>query len=236
MIELNQSDFSPLDSPGYFQYEIQTIYHQMPASERELLHHLRPEKARELWEYASEYSTELSRYLFSDTLEPITSSSLYEWIGHLDLKNMNWSGRHEVGQRSLQALHSHNDQVIIVFWTVEEALAVPWHIFYAYWDDFCRISLEDVLAFPLSEEWYLVFYHEDQMVIGRPRLPLLDEVARKTLSERTKPLIHQAEVLRLLLANEKLSAIKLYQQETGVGYKQAMEAVNKLLKDFQSMA
>ena len=32
MIELNQSDFSPLDSPGSFQHEIQTIYHQMPAA------------------------------------------------------------------------------------------------------------------------------------------------------------------------------------------------------------
>lgn len=231
MIELSPSDFLPFDSLIHFHHQMDTKYHALPKAERDLIQPLKREKAQEIWEYAYEYLAELSQYLFADTSEPLTSSSLYEWIRHIDMNNIGWSVGRDVGQQSLQTLNSLDDQKVIVLWTPEEAVAVPWHIFYTYWDDFCRIGLEDVGVLPVSEEWYLLYYHEDQMVFGRPRLPLLDKAARKSLIEQTNPLIHQEEVLRLLLANEKLAAIKLYHQETGVGYKKAMEAVNKLLAE-----
>jgi hypothetical protein len=231
MIELSPSDFLPFDDFIYFQHQMDTKYHALPKAELDLIQPIRREKAQEIWEYAYEYLAELSQYLFADTSELLTSSSLYEWIRHIDMNNVGWSVGRDIGQQSLLTLNSQDDQVVIVLWAPEEAVAVPWHIFYTYWDDFCRIGLEDVGVLSVSEEWYLLYYHEDQMVFGRPRLPLLDKVARKSLVEQTKPLIHQEEVLRLLLANEKLAAIKLYHQETGVGYKKAMEAVNKLLAE-----
>ena len=41
----------------------------------------------------------------------------------------------------------------------------------------------------------------------------------------------QDEILRLLQANEKIGAIKLYQKETGIPFKAAIEEVEKLARD-----
>jgi len=49
-----------------------------------------------------------------------------------------------------------------------------------------------------------------------------------------KPLIHRDEVLlRLLQANEKFKALRLYQRDTGAPLKEAIDAVDKLSAELQ---
>jgi hypothetical protein len=48
-----------------------------------------------------------------------------------------------------------------------------------------------------------------------------------------KPLIHRDEVLRLLQANEKFKAIRLYQRDTVVPLKEATDALDKLSAELQ---
>jgi hypothetical protein len=228
MIELDPGDFLPLDHMK-FQHWIHDKELDLPEIEWKRIHLLTQEKAKKLYEYARRYFTELSRPLFPEFSGSLISSPLYEWIRLIDFRQVARDRWDDIGRETLLDLHSQVDKMVIVLWTREEALAVDWRVFHDYWSEFCIIGLEDVIAFPLSERWYLLYYHEDRMLFGRTREPLLDQEKRQSLVEEPKPLLHNEKVLQLLVANEKVAAIKLYQQETGVGYKQAIEAVNKLL-------
>ncbi len=230
MIQLEQHDFRPLEGFVYLWRWTDPKYNVLPASDLAQIHPVIEEKAQKLWEHEYVYLQELYRYAFADTSEPITSSSLFEWIRHIDISDEEI----DVVQQSLMACEPQGDQIVIVMWGSKRAVAVPWHIFCAYWDDFCYVGADDVVGvLPISEAWCLLYQHEDQLLIGRPRLPLLDEASRRPPVVQAKPLIHHDEVLRLLQANEKIAAIKLYHRETGIGLKEARDAVNKLLAELQ---
>jgi ribosomal protein L7/L12 len=54
---------------------------------------------------------------------------------------------------------------------------------------------------------------------------------RTRVRAQKSPVKALAEVHRLAKANQTIAAIKLYQQETGVGLRQAIDAVNALRAD-----
>ncbi len=224
MIKLVDSDFKPLEDSAYLWRWTKPEYHVLPHSNIAQLRPLKAEKAQALWEYASVYLQELWRYVFADTSHsPI--SSLFVELQHIDISHQPPEKR----QKHLATLEPHGDQVVVVMWEPTEAVAVSWHVLCSYWDDFLYPS-DDAGILPLSETWLLLYHHEDQLVIGKPCLPLLDQDARlRVQNSLVRPLAHLDEVRRLLKANEKIAAIKLYHQETGVGLKQAMDVVNTLL-------
>jgi hypothetical protein len=230
MIQLEQHDLRPLEGFVYLWRWTDRNHNVLPASDLAQIHPLIKEKREELWQHAYVYLQDLFRYAFDDTSEPITTSSLFEWIQHIDISHKEI----DVVQQHLMTFEPQGDQIVIVMWGPEEAVAVPWHIFCTYWDDFCYPSADDVVGvLPISETWYLLYHHEDQLLFGRPRLPLLDITARKPGVVQAKPLILRDEVLRLLQTNEKIAAVNLYRQETGVGLKEAIAAVNKLIAELQ---
>ncbi len=229
MIQLEQHDFRPLGGFKYLHHWTNSTWNVLPAPDLAQIRPLREEKAKEVWEHEYVYLNELYRYGFADMSEPITSSPLFEWIGHIDIN----SKRIDSVQQDLMTLEPQADQVVLIIWEPMLAVAVPWHIFCTYWSDFCYPSDEAVYVLPTSEAWFLEHHHEDQLLFGRPRLPLLDEASRRPPVVQAKPLIHRDEVFRLLQANEKIAAIKLYHRETGIGLKEARDAVNKLLAELQ---
>lgn len=115
---------------------------------------------------------------------------------------------------------------MVVMWEPTEAVVVSWQVRCRFWDDFFS-SLDEVGILPISETWLLLYHDEDQLVRGKPRSPLLDQDARESAwKPPAKPLVHRDDVLRLLRAKEKISALKLSHQETGVGDTRAINAVN----------
>jgi hypothetical protein len=228
MIELLSRDFKPLEEFTYSWRWMDPKRVLLPEAVLAQIRPLREEKAKDVYQNEIVYERELSVYAFDKTSEPITSSSLFEWIRHIDYTS------EEIGsvQGYLATFEPQGDQLVIVSWELTTAVALPWHIFCSYFWDFCYCVSDDVCVWPLSEQWHLLYYHEDQLIFGRPRLPLLDQAAReRAWNPPAKPLVHRDEVLRLLRANEKIAAIKLYHHETGVGYKRALDAVNKLLAE-----
>ncbi len=229
MIQLKHHDFRPLEDFKYLHHWTNPRWNVLPESDLAQIHLLKEEKSSALWEYEYVYFNELYRYVYADISSPITSSALFDWIRHIDCSHEKTG---DVRQ-DLMTLVPQNDQMVIIIWEPQLAVAVPWHIFYTHWDDFCYPHEEAIYVLPLTEEWYLEHHHEDQLIFGKPRLPLLDETSRRPPVVQERPLIHRDEVLRLLKANEKISAMKLYHRETGIPYKETIDAINKLLEDLQ---
>jgi hypothetical protein len=224
MIQLRQSDFRPGDSFKFWWRWTNPTWNVLPESDLGQIYPLTEEKAQEVWQTEFVYSNELWRYAFDKTSRPISSSSLFEWIRHIDITIEGT----EVVRHYLTIFEPHGDQTVIVMWEPTVAVAVPWHIFCTYWDDFCYPSSDDVRIWPISEFWCLQYHHEDQLIFGRTRLPLLDEEARKPPLVQVKPLLHQDDLFRLIQTNQIVAAVKLYRQETGVPYGDAIGAVKKL--------
>lgn len=234
MIQLRQSDFRPGDGFKFWWRWTNPTWNVLPESDLAQIHPLSEEKAQEVWQTEFVYCNELWRYTFDSTSRPITSSSFFEWIRHIDIT----TEKTEIIRRYLTIFEPHGDQTVIAMWEPSAAVAVPWRIFCTYWDDFCYPSSDDVSIWPTSELWCLQYHHEDQLIFGRTRLPLLDAEARKPQPVQAKPLIRRDELFRLILANKIVAAIRLYHDETGVPYREAKDAVEKLvteIKDGQSL-
>ena len=224
MIQISQSDFRPGDSFELWWRWTNPRWAVLPESDLAQIRPLVAGKAQEIWQTESVYRHDLWRYISIDTSELITSSSLFEWIRNLDITIEGT----EIVRHYLTTFEPQGDQTVIVMWEPTVAVAVPWHIFCTYWDDFCYPSSDDVSIWPISELWGLQYHHEDQLIFGRTRLPLLDAEVRKPQPVQAKPLIRRDELIQLIQANKIIAAIRLYHDETGVPYREAKDAVEKL--------
>jgi hypothetical protein len=71
----------------------------------------------------------------------------------------------------LEAHIQDHDQAIIVSWEPTIAVATTADIFCRFWDDFCYPSSDDVTILPLSEDWALVYWHEEELFFGKNKKP-----------------------------------------------------------------
>jgi hypothetical protein len=228
MIKLMDDSFKPLERFVYRERWISSKGNVLSFSDLSKIHPLKKECAQDLWKYAYAYFFELSRFaLFSSSKSPNLDSPIFTTIQHI---NIDQSSLEEV-QIQLKTFQPE-DQEVIVMWDEETAVVVTWHVLCHYWDDFYCSGLDDtVVILPISEKWILL-YHEDYLMMGQVRLPLLNQEEREIVwNPPAKPLVHRDEVIRLLAANKKIDAIKLYQQDTGVGLKRAKDAIDKMLAE-----
>lgn len=224
-IQLLHYDFRAGESFELWWRWTDPTWHVLPESDLAQIRPLTVGKAQEIWETESVYRRDL--YTFIGSSELIPSSSLFEWIRNVDVA----IDGTEMVRHHLTTFEPHGDQTVIVMWEPAVAVAVPWHIFCTYWDDFCYPSSDDVTVWPLSELWGLCYYHEDQLTFGRARLPLLDAEARKPQPVQAKPLIRLDELIQLFQANKIVAAIRLYHDDTEVPYREAKDAVEKLVAE-----
>jgi len=171
MIELKQENFRPLVDFKLRWRWVNPKWNVLPETKLAQIHPLVEKKAEAIWEHAIAYIEELWKYAFDDTPEPIASSPLFEWLRHIDMTK---EPLDRVRQH-LTSFEPQGDQVVIVLWEPTTAVAVPWQLFYEYWDDFCYPGSDDVSVWPVSEMWCLQYHHEDQLIFGRlkPREELL---------------------------------------------------------------
>jgi hypothetical protein len=58
------------------------------------------------------------------------------------------------------------NQTVVVSWSNELAALVKWKLFCDYWDDFCYPVSDDVMIFPLSEEWMLSCLPDENFIFS----------------------------------------------------------------------
>lgn len=59
---------------------------------------------------------------------------------------------------------------VSVSWDKDIAIQTTWEIFSAHWDDFCYPSSDDVVVWPESKYWALLYHHEQEFQFGKKRL------------------------------------------------------------------
>ncbi len=70
----------------------------------------------------------------------------------------------------LMAMQPNQDQMVVLSWDKDAALRTNWGVFVAYWPEFCYPASDDLVVFPETEEWALLYYHEEEFHFGR-RVP-----------------------------------------------------------------
>jgi len=71
-----------------------------------------------------------------------------------------------VVQHWLEAHIPDMAEAVIVSWEWRDAVATTADVFCRFWDDFCYPSSDDVTILPLTEEWALVYWHEEVLFFG----------------------------------------------------------------------
>jgi hypothetical protein len=61
------------------------------------------------------------------------------------------------------------EEYVIVSWEPEDAVATTAAIFCDYWDDFCYPASDDISVTPLSEDWMLVYRHDEVLFFRQHR-------------------------------------------------------------------
>ena len=77
----------------------------------------------------------------------------------------------EAGCRWLREREPDLSVRVVASWERNASIRTTWEVFTAYWDDFCYASSDDVLIWPDSESWALLYHHYQEFEFGR-RTPL----------------------------------------------------------------
>ncbi|MGE8060471.1 hypothetical protein [Pseudomonas sp. NPDC089547] len=67
----------------------------------------------------------------------------------------------------LKQLQPHLEQPVSLSWEAETALRTTWEVFISFWPEFCYPSSDDLVVFPESEEWVLLYNHDQNFQFGR---------------------------------------------------------------------
>jgi len=69
----------------------------------------------------------------------------------------------------LQTLGIPRDVSVLLSWDREWAVSAPFVIFCDNWSDFFYPGSDDLVIFPLTEQWAIYFHHEEVFYFGRRR-------------------------------------------------------------------
>lgn len=75
----------------------------------------------------------------------------------------------EAGASWLIRHQPHLEQPVLLSWDPQAALRTTWGVFISYWPEFCYAGADDLVVFPESEEWVLLYHHEQEFHFGSPR-------------------------------------------------------------------
>ncbi|HEY9286212.1 MAG TPA: hypothetical protein VIP46_22360 [Pyrinomonadaceae bacterium] len=152
-MQIEDTDFQPLDEFPLKWRWTDSRWNELPADALLTIQPVAESKARELLQYSLTFSD--ASGLFETQFEqisrveaPANSPSVREW---------------------LLARSTDPNQMVIVSWDHHHAALVRWAVFCEYWDDFCYPASDDVTVWPPSEEWVLMYLHDEEFVFGKRR-------------------------------------------------------------------
>ena len=151
MLEIEENDFQPLDSFPIKWRWTDSHWNKLPDESLKKLHPLTESKADEIFHYFLKFYDQSG-----------IDKSLFENIEQIDTSGE----KLEICHWLLSCLPNLN-QTIIVSWNNRMAVLVEWKVFCEYWDDFCYPASDDVTIFPISEEWSLLYSHDEYLNFGK---------------------------------------------------------------------
>lgn len=72
----------------------------------------------------------------------------------------------QAGTKWLSQQHPQSDQPVFLSWDQESALRTNWGVFTSYWQEFCYPVSDDLVVFPESEAWVLLYHHKEEFHFG----------------------------------------------------------------------
>lgn len=68
----------------------------------------------------------------------------------------------------LQLIDLGEEREVLICYGSDRVFLVKWEVFHVNWDSFCHPASDDIVICPLSEDWVLFYYHEDEFFFGKP--------------------------------------------------------------------
>lgn len=230
MFHLHESDFQPLAQSQLAKMLTDRNEPTIPAFELAQIRVFRPEKAQLVEQKILPGCQRISRYLFETIPNDPLLIQPFKKIERMQCREFGPSSQQAV-THWLASLEIEQDALLLLSWETTIAAAVPSSIFRRYWIEFWE---DDLCVCTLSGDWYLLLYHEGVLLAGQVEAP---HEALLVFQQKSpvQPLTAAArnEILRLLQAQKKVEAIKLYHKETGSGLKEAKDAVNTFEKEMK---
>ena len=109
-------------------------------------------------------ATEIWKHVTAFLDEGRLKSSLFVMEAQFDA-----SGEPESVSEWLHQRETEPRQFVILLWDESTAVLTEWDIFCDFWDDFCYPSSDDVVIYPCSGKWLLLYDHEETFQFGRLR-------------------------------------------------------------------
>jgi len=72
----------------------------------------------------------------------------------------------EEGSRWLNQQQSDPSILVTLSWQPDTAIETNWGIFSTYWTEFCYPASDDLLVWSDSNEWVLLYHHEEEFQFG----------------------------------------------------------------------
>ena len=151
MLELNKQDFRPIATFPLKWRWTDSRWNKLPRETLERIGPLNELKAAKLFGYFKKVCDGF--WLTEPTFENIRS---------IDTSTQS----EEEVSRWLVSCNSNLNPAVILSWDEKLAVLTDWKVFCQYWDDFCYPASDDLAVFPLSEEWALLYQHNETFVFG----------------------------------------------------------------------
>ncbi|GHU20146.1 hypothetical protein FACS189475_08550 [Betaproteobacteria bacterium] len=76
----------------------------------------------------------------------------------------------EEGSNWLTQQQPMSETEVVLSWDPTVALKTSWGIFVEYWQEFCYPASDDLVVFPLTNNWVLLYHHEEEFHFGRRKV------------------------------------------------------------------
>ncbi|MEZ5691589.1 MAG: hypothetical protein R3D71_07990 [Rickettsiales bacterium] len=146
---INDSDYIKLENFSLSYRFTDNNFDILPKNHLSTIKPLPTSKAEEIHEYSKKFidGKTLSSKNFSKTKLIKTDASDPLKIGSI-----------------LHSLFENSE--IILSYDNKTALVTTYNTFYKYWDSFCYPSSDDIVIFPLDEEWVMAYFHYEEFVVN----------------------------------------------------------------------
>lgn len=152
-VELRDSDFLPFGQFTLAWRFTDARHLVLPTEELTRVRPLVPAKARELHERSASWVQVDGLFL-----PPYGEQALLDTGPLVDTAG----GTHWLRQLGVAAATE-----LLVSWDRQTAVLTDASLFADHWDAFCYPASDDLLAWPFSEEWLLLYFHEERLAFAR---------------------------------------------------------------------
>lgn len=151
---LTEADFIPVGAFTLKWRWTQETHAVLPPDDLAAIRPLTRVKAEQAWHYSA-------AFVDHTPYEEGLPTNLFT-----EIRRQDTSGDEEAVRDWLCVCVPPDSGEIIVSWSHREAVLTRWDTFCRYWEDFCYPGGDNIIIWPVTEAWGLVYWHEEQFTFG----------------------------------------------------------------------